>query len=285
MAGKLTDFVKSTVQTLRGESENPAYPVTAITHVTPTVCRLLGIKEPKQCATAPAREVLQFFGEKKPDRVLLYNPDAVAWWLWEKYPELLAEAAAAADCILPLRSVMPSVTPVCFASMYTGAMPKVHGIQTYTKPVLKTETLFDACLKAGLKPAIVSTEGDSISKIFLKRDMDYYIYPTTQEVMAAAHKLIAEDAYDLITVYDATYDSTMHKYGPEAPESLAVLRQNAERYAALRHSVQKYWIGHTALIGFCPDHGCHEIDGGCGSHGLDQAEDMIVCHMYAAIAA
>ena len=23
------------------------------------------------------------------------------------------------------------------------------------------------------------------------------------------------------------------------------------------------------------DHGCHEIDGGCGSHGLDMPEDIL----------
>ena len=28
------------------------------------------------------------------------------------------------------------------------------------------------------------------------------------------------------------------------------------------------------------DHGCHEIDGECGSHGLDMEEDMNVIHFY-----
>jgi len=73
-------------------------------------------------------------------------------------------------------SVMPSVTPVCFASMYTGAMPNVHGIQAYEKPVLSTDTVFDAFIRADLKPAIVSTANDSISCIFLERDMDYFIF-------------------------------------------------------------------------------------------------------------
>ena len=33
---------------------------------------------------------------------------------------------------------------------------------------------------------------------------------------------------------------------------------------------------HTVFYGFCPDHGCHEIDGGCGSHGLDMPEDLLI---------
>ena len=30
----------------------------------------------------------------------------------------------------------------------------------------------------------------------------------------------------------------------------------------------------NVLYGFMPDHGCHEIDGGAGSHGLMMPEDM-----------
>lgn len=59
---------------------------------------------------------------------------------------------------------MPSVTPVCFASMYSGVMPEIHGIMRYEKPVLKIKTVFDALAAAGKRCAIVSTEGDSISK-------------------------------------------------------------------------------------------------------------------------
>ena len=41
--------------------------------------------------------------------------------------------------------------------------------------------------------------------------------------------------------------------------------------------------GHKTLLGFCPDHGCHEIDGGVGSHGLDMQEDMNIIHMFSFI--
>ena len=40
------------------------------------------------------------------------------------------------------------------------------------------------------------------------------------------------------------------------------------------------WKNHDVLYGFLPDHGCHEIDGECGSHGLDMEEDMNVIHFY-----
>ena len=43
------------------------------------------------------------------------------------------------------------------------------------------------------------------------------------------------------------------------------------------------WKTHKTLIGFAPDHGCHEIDGGCGSHGLYMPEDMNIVHFYGLI--
>ena len=46
--------------------------------------------------------------------------------------------------------------------------------------------------------------------------------------------------------------------------------------------IRKYWKGHNTLVGFAMDHGCHEIDGGCGSHGLDMEEDLNIVHLYKA---
>ncbi len=219
-------------------------------------------------------------GGKGVDRVVLYNPDAVALWVYQKYTALFADAALCSDLALPMLSVMPSVTPVCFASMYTGVMPDVHGIKKYEKPVLTTKTLFDYFVSAGKKAAIVSTDGDSISKIFLERDMEYFIYDTTEEVNKKALELIDEDRFDLIVIYNGNYDGTMHRHGPEAPESIEVLKENVAFYSELVAKINSEWKEHSVFYGFCPDHGCHEIDGGCGSHGLDMEEDMNVIHFY-----
>ena len=39
----------------------------------------------------------------------------------------------------------------------------------------------------------------------------------------------------------------------------------------------------TNPLGFAMDHGCHEIDGECGSHGLDMPEDLNIVHSYIAM--
>ena len=128
-------------------------------------------------------------GSKAVDRVVLYNPDAVALWIYQKYTAMFSKAALCSDVALPMLSVMPSVTPVCFASMYSGVMPDVHGIKKYEKPVLSVNTIFDSYVKAGKKAAIVSTARDSISMIFLERNMEYFIYDTPEEVNAKAFEL------------------------------------------------------------------------------------------------
>ena len=231
-------------------------------------------------SAAPALEPLRTLCAGGVDRVLMYNPDAVAFWLFAKYTDLFLPVMQRTQLTLPLQTVMPSVTPVCFGTMYTGALPEVHGIQSYTKPVIRTDSVFDALIRAGKKPCIVSTGNDSMSRIFLEREMDYYIVEDPDAANAKAEELIAQDQYDLLVVYNGNYDGTMHKFGPESPQALDVLRHNVHAFETLAQAVCTHWPAHRTLIGFAPDHGCHEIDGDCGSHGLYMPEDMNIIHFY-----
>ena len=254
-----------------------------ITQTAGTVARLMGFAMPEG-ADDPNEIVLQLaqktLAGKPVERALLYNPDAIALWLYQKYTYLFAEVIQNSQMALPVYSVMPSVTPVCFASMYTGLNPENHGIQAYVKPVLTVPTLFDAAIAAGRHPVIISTEGDSISKIFLEREMDYIICKTHDECNARGAEVLAEDKYDLITVYNGNYDATMHRFGPESEEALAQIVHNSKAFATLSAIAQKAWAGKTGMAAYLPDHGCHEIDGKLGSHGLEMAEDMNIIHFY-----
>lgn len=254
-----------------------------ITQTAATVARLMGFSMPEG-ADAPNEILLQTaqkqWGDRPAQRALLYNPDAIALWLYQKYPELFLEVIENTQLALPVCSVMPSVTPVCFASMYTGLTPDRHGIQAYVKPVLTVPTLFDAAIASGHRPIIISTEGDSISKIFLERDMDYIICKTHDECNARAMEVLEADRHDIITVYNGNYDTQMHRNGPEGAEALAQLVHNAKNFASLSAIAKKAWQGKPSLTAFLPDHGCHEIDGNLGSHGLDMEEDMNIIHFY-----
>ncbi len=254
-----------------------------ITQTAATVAELMGFAMPEDADFANKGVLLgakKRLGGEHLKRVLLYNPDAISLWLYQKYTELFSPVIAATDMALPVRSVMPSVTPVCFASMYTGLMPENHGIKSYVKPVLKVPTLFDAAIKAGKKPIIISTKGDSISEIFKERQMDYIFCDTPDECNKRALETIAADKQDIIVVYNGNYDSTMHKNGPEAEPSLAALKHNIDSFVGLKAMAERAWKKRPYMAAFLPDHGCHEIDGGCGSHGLDMPEDMDIIHFY-----
>lgn len=245
----------------------------------------LGIEPPKEAAPAN-KELVEFidkaFDGEGADRVFMYNPDAIAEWIYRKYAHFCLRATQYSDIEIPLSTVMPSVTPVCFGTMYTGAQPEVHGIQKYEKPIIKIDTLFDALLRAGKKCAIVTYGKCSLSRIYLERDLDYYHYEEGNLEMANAKaaELIIKDEHDFILVYNGNYDSVMHKHGPESAEALAELRQNSSIYATFASLIENNWKHHNTLLGFAMDHGCHEIDGGCGSHGLLMDEDINIVHLY-----
>lgn len=254
----------------------------SLTGIAASITEALGVKAPDSAENA-LDIMTRFTSGKKIDRVLMYNPDAVALWLFEKYTDIFAPVMLNTQLTLPLQTVMPSVTPVCFATMYTGTQPDIHGIKAYRKPVVKTDSVFDALIRAGKKPCIVSTGEDSMSKIFLERDMDYFIVETPDEANEKAIELIKEDKYDLICVYNGNYDAVMHKVSPEGEEAIEALRHNTAAFAKLADAVRENWQSHTTLIGFAPDHGCHEIDGKSGGHGLMMPEDMNIIHFYGVI--
>lgn len=257
-------------------------------HSLDTLCGALayamGIEAPAQAAS-PLEALVAYVDEKlqgrKADRIFMYNPDAVAQWVHEKYPQLVKEMVQHTELECPFCAVMPSVTPVCFGTMYTGAQPEVHGIRQYEKPVIRIDTIFDAMIRAGKKCVIVAYGQCSLSKIFLERDMDYFIYSTVDEVNAKAAEIILRDEYDFVVVYNGNYDTIMHRNGPESAEALGELRANVRTFAMFAEMIKNHWQKHDTLIGFAMDHGCHEIDGGCGSHGLDMEEDLNIMHRYA----
>ena len=72
----------------------------------------------------------------------------------------------------------------------------------------------------------------------------------------------------------------MHRWGTEHPLALGALRSNSYIFAMFEALIRSHWQNHTTLLGFAMDHGCHDIDGGCGSHGLDMDEDLDILHFY-----
>lgn len=115
--------------------------------------------------------------------------------------------------------------------------------------------------------------------------MDYFILKTEDEVNAKAAELIMKDQYDFYVVYNGNYDTSMHKNGPESINALSEIRANCRSFAMFAALIKEHWKHHNTLMGFAMDHGCHEIDGHNGSHGLDMEEDLNIRHFYKIICA
>ena len=273
---------------------HPEYNETSLDTVCAALCYAMDVEPPAHAA--PANETLkkfidQAFGGEKCDRIFMYNPDAIGQWIDEKYPHFLQEVKDRTQLRLPLRTVMPSVTPVCFGTMYTGAQPAVHGIQKYEKPVITIDTIFDAFLRAGKRVAIIGHGTCSINCIFLERQLDYFPVKNIEEVNAVAARLIMEDQHDLIVCYNGNYDTRCHSHGPEAVETLTELHMNSHAFSVLNELIRQSWKIHNTLMGFAMDHGSHATDfisktNGkhyLGHHGKDIPEDLNICHYYAAI--
>ena len=257
--------------------------------VAATICELTGVASPKG-AMAPSEELLTYaekiFNGEKADRIFMYNPDAIGQWLYEKYPQLFRLVKGCTDIEVPFLSPMPPKTPVCFATMYTGAQPEVHGIQKYEKYPLPVDTIFDALLRAGKRPAIVASETCTVGVIFKERNIDYYTvercFDNVSKIHAKVAELIMEDKHDVIVVHAFNYDSTMHRTGTESIDALSEIHLNSAMYSVYDKLVREHWKGHNVFMGFAMDHGCHDTEDGKGDHGFDIPVDRNITHFYKA---
>ena len=255
----------------------------SIGDLTPTVCELFGIPEPEHCgatAIAPIVDQAVRTMEGKMERMVLFCCDAMGEHQREHFPEVFERIEKVAPFRFPSVAVMPSVTPVCYGTIFTGAAPCVHGIQKYEKPVLTVDTLFDAMARAGKNVAIISVNNCSIDTIFRKRDVDYYSFRTDKQSFDCTLELIEKNNYDLIISYMTDYDAKQHKTGCFSPECTEQAYLAAERFEKLAAAMDEHYCGMNRALVFVPDHGGHLIDETHGTHGFDTPEDMLVSHYY-----
>jgi hypothetical protein len=250
--------------------------------LTPTICRLMNVAPP-QTSIAETQEnlvaAMRQDGIAKIDKCLVYAPDAIGRTIQEKYPEYFKGIKAIINHMEQLCSIYPPKTPVCFASMFSGATPEIHGIQKYEKPILTIDTIFDAMVRAGKKVAIIAVKNCSIDLIFRNRKIDYFSEANDNAVLektlANLHK------YDFLVVYNDEYDEALHKTHPYSEECLKALTHHNQAYLILWQALKKTWKNYSWLLVYAPDHGAHfnEKDG-VGTHGEDIPEDMELLHHY-----
>jgi len=252
-----------------------------ITSITPTLCALMEVELPELSTDEVIPAVVEtkrsIIGDPPVEKCFIYAPDAIGEAIYRDYSTEFEAVTRLAPMQVVLNSVMPTVTPVCFASMFTGAPPEAHGISKYEKPVLGCDTLFDALLREGKRVAIVAVRESSISLIFRNRAMSYFIEEYDGQVNDRLLQLFQDGGHDLVLAYNQEYDDTMHRTTPRSPEALRAMRNHLESFEHLAEAFLNLYEGSNRLVVFSPDHGAHtNPETGRGAHGLDIPEDMEV---------
>lgn len=253
-----------------------------ITGVARTLLEALGVKDGLDAGAAAADgRVLKMLPAGGVKKMLVYAPDAIGRRIMGLRPELFEGIKAAGFTGVDVRSVFPSKTPVCFASMFSGLPPAGHGIKAYEKPQLKCRTVFDALPAAGRKCAIAAVKDSSVDLIFRGRKVDYFSEEYDGEVTARALELIEAGGHDFILAYHQEYDDLLHEKGPWKESAVEAVGRHTEAFLKLAAAFDKKWAGVPRAVLFAPDHGAHADPAtGKGVHGDDSPADMDVTHFW-----
>ena len=220
-------------------------------------------------------------GNQSIEKCFVYAPDALGEALFRDFVGEFGPVTTTAPVQVQLRSVFPPKTPVCYASMFTGALPEAHGITKYEKPVLSCDTLFDALLRDGKKVAIIAVADCSVARIFLNRPLDYFIEEYDPQVNDRVLGLLTDGDYDFILAYNQGYDDAMHRTTPRSGEALDAMRKHLASFQELAGAFLNRFVGRNRLVLFAPDHGTHiDPQTGRGAHGLDIPDDIEVSSLW-----
>lgn len=247
-------------------------PEYSLTQLAPTVAAVLGLPAPAQAADPPVSQVVSDLPGAS--RVAVLAPDALGlhpFTIWRHEMPFLDSLHHAKTLVM--RGVMPTITPVNFATIVSGAEPSVHRIQTFNDS-FACETLFDVVRRHGGTSAGVGQKGYTGSEL-LGRHADLWGKAesnTDAEVEEIVLQFVREHQPQFIIVQFGSTDDVLHKYGPSSREVLPVLKETDERLGRVVGELRKHAYGVIVTA----DHGQHDVEPAGGSHGTEIDEDALV---------
>jgi len=256
-------------------------PVYSMMDIAPTVSAILRLPAPRQARGVPIPEIVADLAGSP--RLALLAPDALgafAWNLWKGEMPYLSSLHLRKS--ITLRAVMPSITPVNFATMVTGTDLEGHGVHTFEHD-FACETLFDLVRGAGGKSTGIGLDGYTGSKL-LGRSADIWGNAGSGSDDAIAEQVVGiaeQHGPEFLIAQFGRVDDVFHQYGPSSPSVVPMLRATDAR---LREVVRRLKpLGYGILI--LSDHGQHDVtdhpSGFKGLHGTDSPEDCLVPCMWA----
>lgn len=252
-------------------------PIYSMLDVAPTVSAILGLPAPAQAQGTPIPAILDDLTGAR--RIVILALDAFgwfAWTLWQSEMPYLRSLHAARSLIL--RSVLPSITPVNFAAMVTGADLDGHGVRTYNHD-FACETLFEVVRRAGGVSAGIGFAGYTGGKLLGRfADVDGTTPRGEDDLIVDKVLTIAEQrAPTFIIAQLGRVDDVFHRYGPSSPEVAPMVRATDARLRRAVARLKSFGYGIIILA----DHGQHDIVNDPttklkGGHGSDSDIDCLV---------
>jgi len=245
--------------------------------VAPTLSAILELRAPAQAREPPIREVVADLAGV--NRVAVLIPDALGLYAWRLWRDQMPYLSSLHERTwVTLRSVMPSITPVNFATMVTGTDVDSHGVRARNDD-FACETLFDVVRQAGGKSAGVGLSGYTGSEL-LGRHADLWGNAGNGSDDAVADKVIEiADAHrpTFLIAQLGRVDDVFHKHGPSSPRVVPMLKGTDARLMRLVEHLKPLRYGIVILA----DHGQHDVSAPSagdlkGSHGTDRPEDCLV---------
>jgi len=245
--------------------------------IAPTVSAVLQLPAPRQSKGRMIQAVAESMVGKR--RVAILALDAFglfAWNLWKTEMPYLRSLHARHSIVL--RSVMPSITPVNFATMVTGTDQAGHGIKARADS-FACETLFDVVRRTGNKSAGIGID-DYTGTALLGRHADICGNAGEGSDDTVADRIIEIAECDepmFLIAQLGRVDDVFHKYGPSSPEVVPMLRDSDRRLVRLVERLGRLDYGIIILA----DHGQHDVQPGeddvlKGNHGTESPEDCLV---------
>jgi predicted AlkP superfamily pyrophosphatase or phosphodiesterase len=247
-------------------------------NLAPTVSALLGVRPPGDAEVGSVCEIMSHLMPAQ--RLAMVVIDAFGMATWENARGLCPTVnALAANHCLDIRSVLPAITPVNFATMVTGASPQSHTIRARTEE-LKLETLFHVLRSEGKLTAAVGRALSTVG-ILLARFADFRGVAESnedREVLELGLAILREHQPDYFLLQFLAVDATGHKHGPFSPESVqAVAQTDAHLHVLIKQLADQ----HYCLL-LLADHGQHTASteeqrpGHLGAHSGRVTEDVLV---------
>jgi len=248
--------------------------------VAPTVCGILGIKPPRFSETPPLLEAVESMGSVERLAVVVIDAMGVSTWAATSL-ETPTLNAMANRRLLHIRSMMPTITPVNFATMLTGVSPSTHTIRNRTEP-LGLETVFDVLREEGLTSATAARALSSLGILISPHADEPGIAEsnTDDEVKEIALRALERNV-DLLWVQLLDVDDAGHGHGPLSSQGAAAVHRADGHLREIAVGARRNGYGLVVLA----DHGQHTVigEGGReeGTHGTPMDEDVYVPFVWA----